>query len=58
MDPRDELRTDVPREVEVDVRQRRDLLVEEAAEEERVLDRVDVREPGEVADDRGDRRLI
>ena len=49
---RDQHVADVAREVEVDVRQRGELLVEEAAEEQLVLDRVDVREPGEVADDR------
>ena len=53
---RDEDLADVAREVEVDVGQRGDLLVEEAPEQELVLDRVDVREPGEVADDRGHRR--
>ena len=52
---RDEDLADVAREVEVDVRQRGDLLVEEAPEEEVVGDRVDVREAGEVADDRGHR---
>ena len=52
---RDEHLAHVAREVEVDVRQRGDLLVEEAPEEEVVGDRVDVREAGEVADDRGDR---
>ncbi len=53
---RDQLLADVAREVEVDVRQRGELLVEEAAEEELVLHRVDVREPREVADDRRHRR--
>ena len=53
VDPRDQHLADVAREVEVDVRQRGQLLVEEAAEEEVVRDRVDVREAGEVADDRG-----
>ena len=55
VDARDQLLAHVAREVEVDVRQRGDLLVEEAAEEELVGDRVDVREAGQVADDRGDR---
>ena len=49
---RDQHLADVAREVEVDVRQRGELLVQEAAEEQLVGDRVDVREPGEVADDR------
>ena len=53
---RDEHVADVAREVEVDVRQRGDLLVEEAPQQELVLDRVDVREPGQVADDRGHAR--
>ena len=52
---RDQDLADVAREVEVDVGQRGQLLVEEAPEEELVGDRVDVREPGEVADDRGHR---
>ena len=56
VDARDQLLAHVAREVEVDVRQRGDLLVEEAPEEELVGDRVDVREAGQVADDRGDRR--
>jgi hypothetical protein len=56
MHAREQRLADVAREVEVDVGQRRDLLVEEAPEQQLVLDRVDVREPGEVADDRGDRR--
>ena len=51
----DELLADVPREVEVDVRNGRQLAVQEATEREVVRDRVDVREPGEVADDRSDR---
>src|SRR6185503_12089551 len=52
----EQLLADVAREVEVDVRQRRDLLVQEAPEAELVLDRVDVREAGQVADDRADAR--
>ena len=55
VDARDQDLADVAREVEVDVRQRGELLVEEAPEEEVVGDRVDVREAGEVADDRGHR---
>ena len=53
---RDQHLADVAREVEVDVGQRGELLVEEAPEEEVLLDRVDVREPGQVTDDRGDAR--
>ncbi len=53
---RDQDLADVAREVEIDVRQRGQLLVEEAAEEQLVGHRVDVREAGEVADDRGHRR--
>ena len=53
---RDQHRPDVTREVEIDVRQRGQLLVEEAPEEQLVGHRVDVREAGEVADDRGHRR--
>ena len=41
-DADDELLADVPREVEVDVGHRRELAVEEAAEREVRLDRVDV----------------
>ena len=55
VDARDQDLADVAREVEVDVRQRGELLVEEAAEEQVVGHRVDVRQAGEVADDRGDR---
>jgi hypothetical protein len=51
----DELLADVPREVEVDVRRRDQLAVEEAPEREAGGDRVDVREAGEEADDRPDR---
>ena len=54
-DADDQLLADVAREVEVDVRHRRELVVQEASEREAVLDRVDVREPGQVADDRADR---
>jgi hypothetical protein len=55
-DADDELLADVAREVEVDVRHRRELAVEEAAEREVVRDRVDVREAGQVADERTDGR--
>ena len=54
VDAGDQLLADVAREVEVDVGDRGDLLVEEAAGEEVGLDRVDVGEAAEVADDRGD----
>ena len=54
-DADDELLADVAREVEVDVRDGRELAVQEAAERELVRDRIDVREAGEVADDRADR---
>ena len=55
-DADDQLLADVAREVEVDVGHRRELAVEEAAERELVRDRVDVREAGQVADERADRR--
>jgi hypothetical protein len=51
---REQLLADVAREVEVNVGHRRQLAVQEAAEREVGGDRVDVREPGEVADDRAD----
>ena len=54
-DADDELLADVAREVEVDVGHGGELAVEEAAEREVVRDRVDVREAGQVADDRADR---
>ena len=47
---------DVAREVEVDVGDGRQLAVQEAPEREAGIDRIDVREPGQVADDRADRR--
>ena len=52
----DQLLADVAREVEVDVGHRHQLAVEEAPEREVLRDRIDVREPGQVADDRADRR--
>src|SRR5256885_1828952 len=52
----DQLLADIPREVEVDVGHRDEVAVQEAAEREAGLDRVDVREPGQVADERADRR--
>ena len=51
----DQLLADVAREVEVDVRDRGQLVVEEAPERELVRDRIDVREAGQVTDDRADR---
>jgi len=54
-DTDDELLADVAREIEVDVRHRRELAVEETAEREVVRDRIDVREAGQVADERADR---
>ncbi len=51
----DQLLADVAREVEVDIRSRGKLPVEEAPEREVGLDRIDVREAGQVADDRADR---
>src|SRR5262245_63632992 len=53
-DADDELLADVAGEVEVDVGHRLELLVDEAPERQAVLDRVDGREPGEVADERAD----
>ena len=53
-DADDQLLADVPREVQVDVRYRRELAVEKAAEREVGGDRVDVRQPGQVADERAD----
>ncbi len=55
-DADDQLLADVAREVEVDVGHRRQLAVEEATERELVRDRVDVRETGQVTDERPDRR--
>ena len=52
----DQLLADVAREVEVDVGHRHELAVEEAPEREVVRDRVDVREAGQVADERADGR--
>jgi hypothetical protein len=51
----DQLLADVTWEVEVDVRDRDELPVQEAAEREPRGDRVDMGEPGQVADDRADR---
>ena len=55
-DADDQLLADVAREVEVDVRHRHQLAVEEAPEREILRDRIDVREPGQVTDDRAHRR--
>jgi hypothetical protein len=54
-DRREQLLADVARKVEVDVGHRRHVAVEEAAEREPRADRIDMREPGQVADDRPDR---
>ena len=54
-DADDQLLADVAREVEVDVGDRGELAVEEAADRQIGLDRVDVGEAGQVADDRADR---
>src|SRR5207253_3535683 len=51
----DQLLPDVAREVEVDVGDRDELAVEEAPERQPRLYRIDVREPGQIADDRADR---
>ena len=55
-DADDQLLADVAREVEVDVGHGDHLVVDEPAEREPRLDRVDVREAGQVADDRADAR--
>ena len=52
--PRDQLLPDVAGEVEVDVGDLGELLVQEAPQEEVVLDRVDVGEARQVADQRAD----
>ena len=51
----DQLLADVAREVEVDVGHRDELAVDEAAQRQAGPHRVDVREAGQVADDRADR---
>ena len=51
----DQLLADVAREVEVDVGDAAHLVVQETPERETCGDRVDVREAGQVADDRADR---
>ena len=55
-DTEDQLLADVAREVEVDVGHRHQLAVEKAPQREVLRDRVDVREAGQVADDRSHRR--
>src|SRR3990172_3416424 len=55
VDAQDQLLADIAREVQVDIGHRGHLLVQEAPQEEVVLDRVDVRQPDQVADDRADR---
>src|SRR5439155_2156366 len=52
----DQLLADVAREVERDVRDGDELVVDEAPEREVRRDRIDVREPGQVADERADAR--
>src|SRR5206468_7431474 len=51
----DQLLADVAREVEIDVRHRDQLLVQEAAERKAGVDGIDVREARQIADDRPDR---
>ncbi len=51
----DQLLADVAREVEVDVGDGVELAVEESPERETGGDGIDVREPGQVADERADR---
>ena len=52
----DQLFADVAREVEVDVGESSQILVQEAPQRQPACDRIDVGEPGQVADERGDRR--
>ena len=54
VDAEDQLFAYVAGKIQVDVRHRGHLLVEEAAQEEIVLDRVDVGETDEIADKRTD----
>ena len=51
-DSGDQRGADVAGEVDVDVGQARDVFVQEAADRQVVLDRVDMRQTGQVADDR------
>ncbi len=55
-DADDELLANIPREVQVDVGNRRELAVEEASERKIRRHRIDVREAGEIADERADGR--
>ena len=54
--PQNQLLADVPREIEVDVRNRSHFLVQEPAQEKIVRDRVDMRQPNQVANNGADRR--
>ncbi len=56
VDARDQGLPDVAWKVEVDVRQRGQLLVQKAPDQQLVGDRIDVREAGQVADNRGHAR--
>ena len=51
VDAANQLLADLARKIEVDVRHRRECLVQESAEEEFVRDRIDVRQAEQVADD-------
>ena len=51
----DEALADVAREIEVDVRHRGHVAVEEAPQKQVVGDRIDMRQPGQIADDRAHR---
>src|SRR5437899_188190 len=54
--PANQLLPDLAREIEIDIRHRRERLVQEAAQKELVGDGIDVRQAEKVANDRGDRR--
>ena len=56
VDSRNQGFPDVAREVQVDVRQRGQLLVQKAPDQQLIGDRIDVREAGQVADNRGHAR--
>src|SRR5688572_8087365 len=56
VDPFDQHLADLARKVEVDIGDRVQLIVQKTAEEQVVLERIDVREADQVADDRADRR--
>src|SRR5690349_20801698 len=51
VDARNQLLPDISRKVEVDVRQGGEFLIEETPDHQRVLNRVDMRQTGEVTDD-------